>query len=231
MNDFVIIIDTETTNSIEQPLPYDIGYAIVDLYSGNIILERSYVVAEVFLDKELMSSAYYVDKVPKYWKGIKKGERVLTSFLKIRSQIKKDMEHYNITKVGAYNASFDNRATNNDTRYITSSSLRWFFPYGTEIFCIWNMACTSILPTIEYITFCLENGFVSEKGNIQTSAETVYRYITNNPKFEEKHMGLEDVRIETAIFLHILKSGLEYDTKPCSGCWMKVRKARKELKI
>ena len=44
-----LVIDTETCNTVEQPLPYDIGFAICDRM-GNIAEERSYVVAETFLD-------------------------------------------------------------------------------------------------------------------------------------------------------------------------------------
>ena len=42
-----LVIDTETCNTLEQPLPYDIGYAICDRH-GKIELERSFVVAEMF---------------------------------------------------------------------------------------------------------------------------------------------------------------------------------------
>ena len=74
-----LVIDTETANTIEQPLPYDIGYAICDRY-GNIVVERSFVVAEIFLDhKEMMKSAYYAEKLPKYWEDIKNGTREIKS--------------------------------------------------------------------------------------------------------------------------------------------------------
>ena len=43
-----LVIDTETCNSIEQPLVYDIGYAICDRF-GDIVVERSFVVAETFI--------------------------------------------------------------------------------------------------------------------------------------------------------------------------------------
>ena len=40
----VLVIDTETANSVEQPLPYDVGYAIVDIETGEILTEKSFVV-------------------------------------------------------------------------------------------------------------------------------------------------------------------------------------------
>ena len=143
----LLVIDTETCNTIEQPLPYDIGYAICDR-KGNIYVKRSFVVAEVFLDlADVMKSAYYAEKIPHYWEDIKSGKRVIKSIYSIRKQIKEDMKNYSIKKVGAYNMGFDKRALNNLIRYTTKSFIRWFFPFGTEFFCIWSMACQTLLNT------------------------------------------------------------------------------------
>lgn len=225
----VLVIDTETANTIEQPMPYDVGYAIVDTETGEILTEKSFVVAEIFLDKELMSNAYFAEKVPQYWEGIKNGTRVMKSVCNIRKQIFADMKKYHVSKVGAYNMGFDNRATKNDIRYISGSMIRWFFPYGTELFCIWNMACTSILNTKKYVKFALDNGFVSACGNVQTSAEIAYRYLTNQVDFVESHTGLEDVKIEVAIMLAVLRSEMEYSDKINSACWQKVQKTRRAV--
>lgn len=225
----VLVIDTETANSIEQPLPYDVGYAIVDTETGEILIEKSFVVAEIFLDKELMKGAYYAEKIPHYWDDLKAGTRIMKTICNIRKEIKADMEKYNVTKVGAYNMGFDNRATRNDVRYISGSMIKWFFPFGTEFFCIWNMACTSILNTENYVRFALENGFVSEHDNIQTSAEIAYRYITNETTFIESHTGLEDAKIEIEIMLAVLRSEMEYSDKIHSACWQTVQRKRKEV--
>lgn len=124
-----LVIDTETANSIEQPLPYDIGYAVCDRF-GHIVLERSFVVAEIFLDhKEMMKSAYFAEKIPHYWEDIKNGTREIKSIFNIRKQIKEDMKKYRIKKVGAYNMAFDKRALNNVIRYCSKSLIRWFFPF------------------------------------------------------------------------------------------------------
>lgn len=225
----VLVIDTETANSVEQPLPYDVGYAILDTETGEIRAEKSFVVAEIFFDKELMKGAYYAEKVPQYWDDLKAGTRIMKTICNIRKEIKADMKKYNVTKVGAYNMGFDNRATRNDIRYISGSMIKWFFPFGTEFFCIWNMACTSILNTENYVRFALENGFVSEHDNIQTSAEVAYRYITNETTFAESHTGLEDVRIEIEIMLAVFRSEMEYSDKIYSACWRTVQRKRKEV--
>lgn len=225
----VLIIDTETANSIEQPLPYDVGYAIVNTETGEIYTEKSFVVAEIFFDDELMKGAYFADKIPQYWEDIKAKKRIVKSICSIRREIKKDMQDYSVSKVGAYNMGFDNRATKNDVRFISGSMVRWFFPFGTEFFCIWNMACTSILNTADYVRFALDNDFVSEHNNIQTSAENAYRFLKNDIDFSESHTGLEDVKIEIEIMLAVLRSNMTYNDRIYSACWQTVQRKRKEV--
>ena len=224
----VLIIDTETANSVDCPLPYDIGYMIVDTETKETKTKKSFVIAEIFFDKELMAQAYFADKIPQYFKEIKEGKRKVAGIFNVRRSVVDDMKRFNVHRVGAYNMNFDKRATNNDTRYISGSFWRWFFPYGTEFFCIWNMACTSILNTKEFVIFSKENDLISEAGNIRTNAEVVYKFITNQLNFEESHTGLEDVEIETKIFFTILDSKLPFDSTPNSACWRKIQHWLKE---
>lgn len=226
-----LVIDTETANTIEQPLPYDIGYAICDRY-GNIVVERSFIVAEIFLDhKEMMKSAYFAEKIPHYWEDIKNGTREIKSIFNIRKQIKADMKEWNVKKVGAYNMGFDRRALNNVIRYCSKSLIRWFFPFGTEYFCIWHMACQVVLNSTSYIKFALQNGFVSEKDNILTSAEVCYRFLTKQVDFIESHTGLEDVHIEVEIMAKCFSTHKKMDKKINSACWRLPQKKRKELDL
>jgi len=228
-----LVIDTETANSIEQPLPYDIGYAICDRY-GNIYLKRSFVVAEIFLDfkdKELMTSAYFAEKIPNYWEDIKNGKRQIKSIFNIRKQIKADMKEYKIKKVGAYNMAFDKRALNNIIRYCSKSRIRWFFPFGTEYFCIWNMACQVILNSASYVKFALQNGMVSDAGNIKTSAESCFQFLTKSVDFVESHTGLEDVEIEIQILAKCYSTHKKMDTKINFACWRLPQRKRSELDL
>lgn len=230
MERFVMVLDTETANSVEQPLPYDFGWAVVDTETGEIVCEKSFVVSEIFLDKELMAQAYFAEKIPQYWEEIRQGKREMRRLLTIRKELWNCLKTYGIKEIGAYNMSFDRRASNNDARYITASFLRWFFPYNVKLFCIWHMACTSFLNTSDYVNFATTNGFVSEAGNILTNAECAYRYLTGDINFTEEHTGLEDVKIETAILLNCLKTGTkEMKDNPYSACWRNVQKIYKQM--
>lgn len=227
--EFFMVLDTETANSVNEPIPYDIGYAISDRH-GNIVLERSFIVAETFIDlKEAMDSAYYAKKIPMYWDDLKSGKRTMKSIFNIRKQMLADMKEYNVKKVGAYNMAFDKKALNNAIRYYSKSLIRWFFPYGTEYFCIWNMACQMILSTKTYIKFAEKNGFESEKGNLLTNAEVCYRYIKKELDFVESHTGLEDVKIEIQIMAKCFDQHKKMDRSIKSSCWRLPQKKRKEL--
>lgn len=226
---YFIVLDTETTNTIEQPLPYDIGWAVVDRH-GKVYETFSYVIYEIYCkEKDLIKSAYYANKLPQYERDIKKGSRKIASIWTVRKQLIKSMRDYNINTIYAYNMGFDKRALNNDIRYISKSWLRWFFPHKTEFKCIWNMACSCILNRKSFISFAEKHGYISEAGNIKTSAEIAYRYITKDVNFEESHTGLEDVLIESAIMAYCFRQHKVFDDSINSGCWQKVQKKRKEL--
>ena len=128
MNRNVIVLDTETANSLEEPIAYDIGFAVIDTENGDILEEHSFAIAEIFLDKELMDSAYYKEKIPQYWKEIKKGTRKLVKFETARRVLYQTVKKYNVNIIAAHNARFDNRSTNLSRRYLTSSKYRFFFP-------------------------------------------------------------------------------------------------------
>ena len=104
-DDVIMMIDTETTNDIDCPIVYDVGYQVFTL-DGELFCERSFVNADVFLDKELMASAYFVDKVPNYWEDIKSGKRELKTWRNIKRQIADDCKRFGVTVACAHNAAF-----------------------------------------------------------------------------------------------------------------------------
>lgn len=225
-----LVLDTETCNTVEEPIPYDIGWAICDRF-GNVLVERSFLVAEVFLDMaDVMQSAYYANKIPMYWEDVKQGKRTVKTMWEIRKIMKADIENFKIKKVCAYNMSFDKRALNNLIRYVSKSFCRWWFPFGVEFVCIWHCACQVLLARKTYIDFAEKNGLVSTAGNIQTSAECAYQYITKNLNFKESHTGLEDVKIEIEILRECFRQKKKMSKKINQSCWRMVQNKRKELR-
>lgn len=194
-----LMVDTETANTIEDPFYYDLGYAVVDT-TGKVYEVGSFVNADIFLDTEMMSTAYFVDKIPQYWQEIKAGKRILARHSTIRKAVRDVMKKWDITYVVAHNARFDYRATNYTQRLLTGSKYRYFFPYGTKILDTLSMARKVLATSQSYRNFCESNGFVCKNGAPRFTAEVIYRWLTGDVEFIESHTGLEDVLIEAKIF-------------------------------
>ena len=203
-----IMLDTETTNSLDDPICYDVGFAVVDR-EGAIYETHSFVVAEVFLNEELMASAYFIEKVPQYWEDIKKGTRKLAKFNTIRKVLAETMKKYNTNIVIAHNARFDYRSTAKTQRYLTKSKYRYFLPYGTEIWDTLKMAREVLKNDVDYDNFCYDNNYVTKRGCKRFTAEILYRFFTGDNDFVESHTGLEDVTIEKVIFAECMARGAE----------------------
>lgn len=200
-----LMIDTETTNEIDCPICYDIGFSVIN-DEGKTLEKHSYVVADIFLDKELMNVAFFKDKIPSYWEDIKSGKRLLRQWNTIRAILRDIMAQYGIDTVIAHNMRFDYRSTNTTQRYLSSSKWRYFFPYGTKFICTLKMAREVYAKDEDYIAFCIDHEFTTKNGKPKLTAEILYRYIANNIEFVESHTGLEDVEIETEIFFACMRA-------------------------
>ena len=210
----LIVVDTETTNSIDDPICYDVGFAVIDS-EGTVYEKHSFVVADIFLDAELMDSAFFKDKIPQYWDEIKQGKRLLRRFSTIRRVFAEVVRKYDVKIICAHNARFDYRSLNLTQRFLTSSKFRYFFPYGCEIWDTLKMARATLKRSEEYEKFCYENEFLTARLQRRFSAEVLYRFITQDPSFEEAHTGLEDVLIEKEIFTYCVKQNPEI----CGKLW------------
>lgn len=199
----LMTIDTETTNTLDDPIVYDLGLAIHD-ENGNVFHTESLVIAETFLNEELMASAYFIDKIPNYWKEIKEKKRRIVKFETARRIVKNLIRRYGIKVVIAHNAYFDYHSLNTTLRYYTSSKYRYFLPWGVEIWDSLRMAKV-LLKDENYVNWTKENNYLTEKRKTpKLTAEVIYRYITENEDFEESHTGLEDVMIEKEITKYLL---------------------------
>lgn len=227
---YYLILDTETTNEMPDQLTYDLGFAVVDK-QGNIYTSYSLVIRDIFYqEQELMQSAYYAEKLPQYYQGIRERKWVVCTLNQARIIINNVMKLYGIDTVLAYNMAFDQRALNNTQRYVTKSKYRWFFPYGTKFECIWNMACQVICTQKTFIRWAIENEKFSPSGSyISTSAETVYAYISAQTDFEEAHTGLDDVLIETQIFAKCIAQHKKMDRGINQQCWRTPTKIAQEM--
>jgi len=225
----MLVIDTETTNGFQNPLVYDVGFAITD-NEGKIYEKHSYLIRDIFYNDKLMIKAYYMRKTPLYVKALKERKTTLTDIEKLQQIIHSIMIKYKIKEVYAYNADFDIKALNNTLKYLTGNYFSQFFPCDIKICCIWNMACQVIYTQKKYCKYCLENNQISPKGNLKTSAEVGQRYLTKNNDFKEEHTGLSDVLIEIQIMTRCYKTHKKMEKGINPWCWyLPTKKNKKTL--
>ena len=114
-------------------------------------------------------------------------------------------------RLWSYNAMFDSRAFI-DTAKLENEIIPK--PILDNWNCIFVLVANTIVQNkdIQFVNWAvekehqlivknkLEQGkYISEKGNIRTNAQTIYRYITGDDSFIEAHKGMEDTRIEGEI--------------------------------
>lgn len=206
---YAIVLDTETTNTLEDPICYDIGWGIINLEDGSCIKTRSYAVAEIFLDKDLMKEAYFAEKIPSYWDEIKANERILARLVTIKRQLRNDCKKYEIKEIYAHNARFDYVSCSLTQRWLTSSKWRFFFPYGVTICDTLKMARKAFENDESYKLFCEENAYKTQNGGNRYTAEIIYRFLSGDNSFEEVHKGIDDVLIEKEILMECRKRGVK----------------------
>ena len=204
---YYLTIDVETTGTLDQPLVYDLGGAIIDR-QGNVYETFSFIIKELWHDNwELLKSAYYSEKLPNYLKELLLDERVLVEYQQAKKYIEMLCEKYNVKAIMAHNAIFDYKATKNTQKFLTNGKYSTFLPYGIEIWDTMKMAQDVIATKKSYIKFCQENGYMTKHKTprVRVTAEVLYRFISGNNDFIESHTGLEDVLIEKDIFAYCIK--------------------------
>lgn len=114
-------------------------------------------------------------------------------------------------KLWSYNAMFDSRAFV-DTAKLENEEIPK--PILDNWNCIFVLVANTIAENkdVQFVNWAVEKEYglieknkleqgkyISEKGNIRTNAQTMYRYISGDDSFIEAHKGMEDTRIEGEI--------------------------------
>ena len=195
-----LIIDFETIG-LEKTFAYDLGYVIADNSTNEVVHQKSYVISQIYNNKELFATGYYANKLPLYVERLKSGYSKKVSWGNAMRFLANDIKKYNVVEIYAYNSKFDAKViafmcewfgVNNPTKdYEFKDIMDYIKP---------------IVSTEDYKEFCKTNGFMTKhkKPQPQKKAETLYRYLKNDLSFEEEHTGLEDSLIELEILLTAL---------------------------
>lgn len=217
---YIMVVDVETAGSLAKPLVYDIGFAICDK-KGNIYEKRSFVISEIFDDTELMDTAYYANKRPLYYAGLKTGEFTKVPFLKAREEFLTLAKEYRVDTISAYNLMFDMRALTSTTEHLFGKGKKFLTGdfKNVDLLCIWSFACEVLYTQKTFSKTAVAQGWLTEKGNMKTSAEIGWRYITGEYDFEEAHTGLADVEIECKILAKCVAQKQKHESGIIAHPW------------
>ena len=207
--------ETAETNVVDGQLDvsngqvYDLGLMVID-DNGKIYDQISMVNEDVFFGMpQSMSEAYFADKIPQYLEDMRMGKRKIVNTWQMYKIFTEMCRKYDVDAVVAHNAFFDVKVLNSTMRYQTKSAKRWFLPWGIEVIDTLKLARNTFAKDPKYVAWCKENGYMTkhETPRPRLTAEILYRYITGDDSFVESHTGLEDVQIESEIFLKMLEMG------------------------
>ena len=222
---YYMVLDTETV--ADARVPYDVAWIIVDR-QGNVYERFNGLVAEIMQNETLRylirkdsfskrKASFYLDNEPAQ----------IMSFEDIFMTTTRAIDRYNAVIV-AYNAAFDIKVLNNYANVILDLD---FFSSDDEVWDLWNMALNTICDSSNFVRWCIDNGFITEKGNISCSAEAVYSYLSRNGDFEEDHTALSDCEIEAKILQAVFDRKQKLETSMCSPVFrQKVWKERLKCK-
>lgn len=205
----IIIIDTETID-LQKRFIYDVGFIVANLgdEAFTTISEQSFIIKQIYDNKILFNTGYYANKRPLYVSKLKSKKSQRKHYGHTLRFIEKTLKLYSVNEVYAYNSDFDKNGFEYNSKFFKSRN-----PLRNKTWIdIHAIANNFIHSTEDYQNFAKQNGFVTQKGYIQTNAEVTYKYLMNDLNFQEEHTGLEDCKIELDILNECIKRGYDFRT-------------------
>jgi hypothetical protein len=191
----ILTVDTETATLTGGV--YDLAY-VVHTKKGKIVERFNAVVREVATDPAAMMGAYYAKKMfSHYLEKLASQSTPLLNWSVIVGHLQEAIVRYDVKVVAAYNLAFDKRVIRATHRQLGGKGA--IVPRSVQQLDIWEYACRARLVQKKYRTLAQRLGWVSEAGNIKTTAECAYRYISGDNDFIEAHTALHDAEIESEI--------------------------------
>lgn len=196
------VFDTEDT-SLDKPFCYNIGYSLIDTDTWKPVLERDYVVEQVWHNLPLFQSAYYADKRPLYVQRMRARQTTMDKFGYICQQMIRENKQYNIQHAYAYNSPFDVKVFDFNCDWYKCAN-----PFDTVQVHDIRGYVHQFLIDEAYKKYCEEHELFTDSGNYSTTAEAVYRYLFNDD-FSEEHTALADSRIEAEVLRETVERGAD----------------------
>lgn len=226
----IIVLDVEGYSTTR---PYNVGYIVCDLY-GNIYRKRSFALLPCIWENiQAMVRSHQAEDMTKanvqeILQDIRK-PKPLRKYKPISPEkfteiFETDIHNFKIKRLFAYNVIFDKGSIQ---RLI---GIDKFLELNLEYCDIMSGIVQTKLLTEKYLYFCLDNNFLTDKGNFQTKAEVAIKYLTNNLNYKEEHTGLADVLDEHFLLMEAINSHKKINWAPCQA-WRILKTFAKERGI
>jgi hypothetical protein len=143
------------------------------------------------------------------------------------------MRTHDVKVFAAYNLDFDRRALQQTQTQICDKGK--ILEYKPDLLCLWDMACSTVCNSRLYHDVArslgVERGWITEAGNVRTTAEKTFAFLTGNHKFIESHTALEDARIETEILQRMLakRKTIPYNNPTLAMPWRRAQILKGQL--
>jgi hypothetical protein len=224
------ILDIETVTDAR--LAFDVAWIVCDSM-GNQLERYNALISEIahapFGMELIKRDRFMSDKSDFYLDAIKHDTIPVKDFNSIADDFNAIGKRYNARVVMcAYNAHFDYTVLNRNAEIYLGNK---FFNDDVEIVDILTMALATFCDSRNYVKWCLEKSFITDKGNVRTNAETAYAYLSRDVDFVEQHHALDDCDIESIIYFKTRsykKKQHKHFANPLFNCeeWQRVQ-ARK----
>lgn len=265
-NNKYLVLDTETIHSgklennevINIKDIIEISWKVLDCDGVEVLgSKKGYIVKEFWENKSYLLSENYekskegvittkqnfaISKIVKWEKALANGTLKLASWGSIMKALNYDLKNYQVNLFSAYNIAFDRGAIACTSKMI---------PYR-NFTTLWYIDYIDIMEMVKVIVkektfkeWSDKHNSKTPKGNYKTSAEAVYRYLTNNStnmevnipdstSWSETHLAIEDIDcegviVQGAIALARRKRDIKVNIN-CKGGWSALNKIIKSTK-
>ena len=214
----ILVLDIE---GMSGKRPYDIGFIVADK-KGAIYEEYSLAclpciwenLSTTFITSQERAKEMTHKNIEEILRSPKKYEWFTIE--KVLGTLENVITRHKISEIWAYNCSFDKSGITkllegNENICPNLCKVTWLD--------IWSAIVLTRCCTKKYVKYCRKNDFVTDKGNIKTSAEAVFGFISKNPDFDEKHTGLQDVLIEAEILNQCFRKHKKMNKGINRLCW------------
>lgn len=212
-----MVLDTETIGLTDRVV-YDWSWIVCSSDARRILSERSIVVEQVYCDARRMRRAHLADKVlAVYPRMLADGHTQLESWQVARQRFNADLTCHDVRAIWAYNAPFDLGALR-DTCGEFEGHRRLFSGLRVPILDLWSNACWHLCRSRRFQEWARQHGYVSARGNVQTSADIMVRYVTGRD-YAHEHTGLADCYGELEILRAVLARKRAIVRHPVAHPW------------